>query len=220
MNDIIRNLAFPFVNAQTILHEYSKKYSQPRHALSRLVAKGDLIRLKNGVFAIPAKIEYFNEQTGEKEFMDYPFEQIANFIYGPSYVSLEWALSFYGLIPERVTVVTSVTTRPKKKFFKTPIGSFSYDYLRIARYSIGVTSSKRNGQLGEFRIATAEKALADTLFFSCKNMDEEEILCDLIESKRIEESDLKKLRKGLMRSIAKEYNSPTVRHLYNIIRKL
>ena len=48
-------------------------------------------------------------------------------IYGPSYVSKEYALAHHGLIPEGVTLVTSIT--PKRfKHFKTPVGEFVYDY--------------------------------------------------------------------------------------------
>ncbi len=87
-------------------------------------------------------------------------ELVANHLYGPSYVSLEWALSFYGLIPERVEEVTSVTTGYVKTF-QTPLGRFSYVPLPPRFYALGATVSKQ-GEVA-FMVATAQKALCDKL---------------------------------------------------------
>ena len=71
-------------------------YTNPDDFISRMVKAGELIRLKNGFFLIAEKIEE----------SPVPYEQIANLLYGPSYISFEWALSFYKMIPEGVDVVT------------------------------------------------------------------------------------------------------------------
>ncbi len=116
--------------------------------ISRLVKKGELIRLKNGFFLIAEKL--INNRV--------PFEQVANLLYGPSYISFEWALSFYNMIPEGVYVITSASAA-KSRCYKTPIATFDYIALSHRRYSIGIDQQENDG--GRFLIATPEKALAD-----------------------------------------------------------
>lgn len=79
-------------------------YRSPRGKLSRLLQAGDLIRVKKGLYVFG---EHY--QRGALS-----MELVANLIYGPSYVSLEWALAYYGMIPESVEEVTSVTLSRKK----------------------------------------------------------------------------------------------------------
>jgi len=86
---------------------------------------------------------------------------IANKIYSPSYVSLEAALSSYGLIPESTYVITSASTR-KTYQFKTPIGEFAYRTIR-PRMFWGYHLIEWNHRT--FRIATPEKALLDYFYF-------------------------------------------------------
>jgi hypothetical protein len=175
------------------------------------VQKGELWRIKNGFFLISSR---FIRGRG-----DYPYEQIANLLYGPSYVSLEWALSFYHFIPERVSTVTSVTIGSTKEF-TTPIGHFSYRHIRNSRYCIGIDRKNIEGQLGGFLIAIPEKALADWVFFTCDNINKKELLEDLLEGKRIEKTMLQTLDKGIMDTISRQYKSPVVRRLYSVIREL
>jgi len=198
------------VDAQTLLAKL-RDYKKPRDWIARMVKNGDLWRLKNGFYLISSRF-----QRGKS---DYPYEQIANLLYGPSYVSLEWALSFYHLIPERVAVVTSVTIGSNKEF-PTTIGTFTYQHLSGSRYSIGINHAAVEGQVGGFLIASREKALADTVFTSCRDMSEKELLKELVESKRIDEDSLKSLDKELMLSISRQYKSDIVRKLAKVITTL
>src|SRR5579871_4020362 len=97
-------------------------YAQPRAKITALLRSKDLIRVKKGLYLLDGKDE------------DKPFvkETLANLIYGPSYISMEYALAFYGFIPERVEVLTSVTSK-KDKLFKTPVGVFNYRYLNLLK---------------------------------------------------------------------------------------
>ena len=151
-------------------------------------------------------------------FGDYPYEQIANLLYGPSYVSLEWALSFYSFIPERVAVVTNVTTGSNKEY-ATPIGTFTYHHLSLSRYSVGISQKHIEGQLGTL-IASPEKALADWVYFTSQGYGEEELLEDLLESKRIEKESLKSLDLKMMQIISNQYRSKVVKILANLMAKL
>lgn len=193
----------PYIDMQTLkamLHEYQN----PNDYIWRLVKSGDLIRLKNGFFVI-------RDQIQEKSVS---FEQIANLLLGPSYASLEYAMAFYGMIPEAAYVYSSMTIHRSKNFY-TEIGTFSYYHLSLDRYSVGVTHKKN--QLGGFLIATPEKALADHVFQLCQGLNKRELLIDLIESKRIELSTLKNLDKILMLQIAKAYHSKVIKTLAEVI---
>jgi hypothetical protein len=66
---------------------------------------------------------------------------IANHLYGPSYVSLDYALGHYGLIPEAVRQITSVTTR-RGKTYDTPLGRFFDERLVLRVYPIGIVSTR------------------------------------------------------------------------------
>lgn len=84
----------------------------------------------------------------------------ANRIYSPSYISLQSALSIYGLIPETVTAVTSVSTR-KTRRIETPFGRLLYRTIKTAAYSgYDVVRSNEFG----FIIASPEKAIVDLLY--------------------------------------------------------
>ena len=86
-------------------------------------------------------------------------------IYQPSYISMETALSFYGIIPEAVFTTTSVTTR-KTKEFKTPMGNFSYQKIKKEAFG-GFETKNENGI--SYKLALPEKALID-FFYLNKNI--------------------------------------------------
>lgn len=116
MLDILRSSETSYIEAQNIL-PLLNEYTNPRDFISRMCKRGELLRLKNGFFVIAEKISK----------APIPYEQIANLLYGPSYISFEWALSYYGMIPEGVYVVTS-TSASKSKCYTTPIGTFSMSF--------------------------------------------------------------------------------------------
>jgi len=207
--DMLRKLLkfeTPYIDMQT-LRALLRDYRNPKDCIWRLVKRGDLIRLKNGFFLIRDQIQ------GKP----LSFEQIANILYGPSYVSLESAMSFYGMIPERVYVCASMTMNRTKQFH-TEVGTFSYYHLSLQRYSVGI--AHKENQLGGFSIATPEKALADHVFQLCQGLNREELLIDLTESKRIELSTLKGLNKALMQQISDAYGSKIVKTLTEVIVSL
>ncbi len=175
-------------------------YTNPHDLISRLVKRGDLIRLKNGFFVIAEQIKS----------NPVPYEQIGNLLCGPSYISFEWALSYYNMIPEGVYVVTSASSA-KSKSFKTPLGIFDYFHLGHARYTIGVT--QKENAAGRFLIATPEKALADLVHFKSKGLENKDLLVDLVEGRRIEEDLLKRLDKKHLLEIAESYRSRPVMKL-------
>jgi hypothetical protein len=86
---------------------------------------------------------------------------IANHILGPSYVSLESALSYHGLIPEKVFEISSVTAKATRTF-STPLGVYSYIRLPLPYYSYGIRSIEIDSK-HRFLIASPEKALFDKI---------------------------------------------------------
>lgn len=86
---------------------------------------------------------------------------IANHILGPSYISLESALSYHGLIPEQVYTITSVTTKDSREY-TTPLGTFTYTLLPLPYYSYGIRSMEIAPQQ-RIMIASPEKAILDKI---------------------------------------------------------
>lgn len=121
-----------------------------RNNLVQWVKKGYLVRLRQGYYAFP---EY-------KEVKEYAL-YFANVIYKPSYISLFTALSFYGIIPETVPQITSVTTL-KTTRFSNEFGEYSYKNIK-PELMFGYDLKEMEGGR-RIMFATPEKALADLLY--------------------------------------------------------
>jgi len=126
-------------------------YQSPKDKISLLENNGSIIRLKKGLYVVTS-------ETSKKTLSR---ELIANHLYGPSYISLESALSFYGLIPERVYSVRSVTTKRSKRF-ATQLGNFEYITIPQEYYAIGIRQEIVNNEYA-FLIASPEKAICDII---------------------------------------------------------
>lgn len=126
-------------------------YKSPKDKIATLEQSGLLIRLKRGLFVVSPMV---HSQPLSKEL-------IANHIYGPSYISLQTALSFYGLIPERVHTVCSMTTKRSSSFIN-PLGNFDYISVPAAYFAIGIRQEIVNNNYA-YLIATPEKALCDMI---------------------------------------------------------
>ncbi len=147
------------------------------------VEKNFFTKLRNGLYMLEEKRPsiYF----------------IANKLYRPSYVSLETALSYYGIIPETVYSVTSVTSRSTQKF--DTLG-MNFNYTRIKQKAFQNYIIKREGDYS-YLIAEPEKALADYLYlvsigkrnwndrFYTKNISRKKLIAytNLFERKKITE---------------------------------
>lgn len=135
----------------SVVAEGLAEYKSVKDKISSLEHEGSLIRLKNGLYVVSSEIS--------KKHLS--LELIANQIYGPSYVSFESALWYYGLIPERVYVTRSaVITRGKE--YNTPLGRFEYIKVPEAYFSIGLQHKIMEEEYA-FVIATPEKALCDLI---------------------------------------------------------
>ena len=132
------------------LFDELKGYSSPKSRITRMIKSGEVIQVRRGIFL----------DANDRQ---YSVKSLASVIYGPSYISFEYALAHYGLIPERVTVLTSaVFKKNKNRKFHTPLGNFYYYYLPPDVYPYGIIREEENKQ--SYLIATPEKALLDMLY--------------------------------------------------------
>lgn len=121
--------------------------------LSRWAAAGKLCQLRRGLYTLA---EPYRKVT------PHPF-LIANQLRAPSYISLQSALEYHGLIPEYVPVVTSVTTtRPGE--IRTPLGAYLYRHIKRNSFG-GYRSIDLGGGQTAF-IASPEKALLDLIYLT------------------------------------------------------
>ena len=211
MSDIanIRNKVEIEVFDYQILLDVLSAYRKPRDRIARLVTAGEIVRVKKGLYVFAAP------------FRRHPVarEQLANLIYGPSYVSLDTALSIHGLIPERVETVTSVTTGRAHKF-DTPFGAFTYRTLSPTRYAVGMQLDAKGPDA--FLIASPEKALSDKVW--CDKRLTGKRASDfgtyLLDDLRMDEARLRDLNAPRLASIAKSYDSPKIDNLLRFLKKL
>ncbi len=178
----IREYAEQPITKQVLL-DLLKDYKRPYDKITGLVRQGLLVLVRRGVYIPGPNLHIANPES----FL------LANHLLGPSYVSLEAALSHWGLIPEKVFETSSVTTQ-KSAVYKTSVGRFSYTHLPSPYYSFGiqqVTLTKKQTVL----MATPEKALCDkvvttsgVLLRSTKQVKEL-----LMEDLRIEKASLRNL---------------------------
>ncbi len=143
---------YPLVDYATIKNLLSENgYKYINDKIKYMKQQGLLTSLKKGLYIYNSP--YIKTLVSK--------EIIANNLLGPSYISYDYALKYHGVIPERVEVVTSATTK-RAKTFSTPHGVFSYRHTDKALYTLGleIVSSKQ----GNFMMASKEKALCDKVF--------------------------------------------------------
>jgi predicted transcriptional regulator of viral defense system len=119
--------------------------------LSRWVASGRLLQLRRRVYALPA---------ARRRRAPHPFET-ANLLVRPSYVSLEAALSFHGMLPEAVFTTTSITSA-RPALHRTPLGDFDYRHV-LAGLFWGYRSAEVAPGVNAL-VARPEKALLDLVY--------------------------------------------------------
>jgi hypothetical protein len=174
----------------SLVSDILAEYSRPNDKISEMVRRGELISLRRGMY-IP----------GPELDLPQPHRFVsANNLRGPSYISLETALSYWEMIPERVYEISSVTTRTTRNF-DTPIGRFTFQRLPLPYYAHGVQHTQLSPQQYAL-IASPEKAICDKIILTSgiilrsipQTMD------FLVEDLRMEEEQLQLLRPSLIQS--------------------
>lgn len=175
--------------------------------INELLKAGVITRVKKGLYVFGPS---YNRAPICKEVL-------ANLIYGPSCISLEYALAYYELIPERVETLTSVTPKRDKEF-ETPLGQFSYRYLSPDKYPHGIARvwiDKDHPVL----MASAEKALCDYVALNkvtgiTASADAKEFLeFDL----RIDRKNWKQLDANALWKLNKFYRNKNIEYILEVL---
>ncbi|NTV80152.1 MAG: hypothetical protein HGA24_01835 [Candidatus Aminicenantes bacterium] len=211
MNAIdVRNCIQAEIFDYQTLTDALKGLSSPRDKITDMLRQGIIIRIKKGLYVFSDKYRR----------SPYSKELLANLVYGPSYVSLDYALAYYGLIPERVEALTSVTpNRPRR--FSTPVGLFIYRKIPARAYEAGMVRMEEEYSQA-FLIASPEKALADKIV-SVRGAP----IASIREMGRFFEKDLR-IDAAAIRTLSAEridefagrYRSQRLRHLSGFVRRL
>lgn len=170
-------------------------YASPRDRISRLIASGEIIRIKKGL--------YIFEEVYRRKPLSSMY--LANILYGPSYVSLDYALSHYGLIPERVMEVTSVTPERSREY-QTPLGHFSYRHIPLKCFSSGM-DLRVDSSGASCLMAVVEKALVDKIHAGPSLRTVGELERYLFEDLRLNSSDLAQIDLSRITEYCTAYDS-------------
>jgi predicted transcriptional regulator of viral defense system len=182
-----------------------KDYASPRAKITRMLDTGEMIQVRRGIY-LPKNEKNFSRKA------------LASVIYGPSYISFESALEYYGMIPERVAAITSaIYKKNKNKDFSTPVGRYLYYYLPSKVYPYSVCLKEEQNE--SFLIASPEKALCDTIYRVGKIATVEDLKELLYENLRIEMSDLAGLNPEKLLFLIPLYKKQSLRFLRKFLLK-
>lgn len=164
--------------------------------IKRVIANGEILNIRRGLYCLAPKYQ-------KKPLNVY---SLAERIYGPSYISLETALSYHGWIPEAVYACTCVGYRMAKEF-TTPLGIFSYKPIPQHTFYFDVERQKdENGNV--FFMATPAKALADYIYVHHLNWKS---IADATISLRIDEEDLASVKSQELSDLLNNYKSGRIK---------
>lgn len=177
------------IKTTPILLEEYKDYANPTAKIRRLVEQGLLTPIIRGLYETDSLT---------------PGYRLAPIIYGPSYLSYEFALAFHTLIPERVHVFTSATFgKRRSKLYSTPFGIFTYRDIPRPLYPLDLLMYTESGYA--FQVASPEKALCDQLHKAAPLGGKRALQGYLFEDLRIDPIDFFALDKNRMLELALDY---------------
>ena len=187
----------------SILKNKYSDYANPLDKIKRDADEGKLFRLTRGI--------YITDYSVDPIFL-------AALILSPSYVSFEYALSYYGLIPERAPSITSASLGVRKsKVFNNVFGRFSFSDIPEDAFSSGLVIIES----GEYvaRIASKEKALCDSLYKWRVVKSVKDLKALLFDDKRIDLDEFTSLDFAELIRLAKLYHRTNLELLIKFVRK-
>ncbi len=189
--------------SSSMLVEQLREYSDPFGKIMRMKNSGSLFQLARGLYETDPNV---------------PGYCLAGAIYGPSYLSFEYAMAAYGLIPEAVYTFTSATFEKKKaKKYENHFGQFSYRDVPCDVYPFGILIKEENGYV--YRIATPEKALCDKLYIMPPVMSQKELAILLFDDLRIDQTEFEKLNTDDILEIGPKYRSNNLKFLMKYLKR-
>lgn len=191
------------IKTTAMLIEELNQYARPADKITRLVKEGQVVPVVRGLYETDPAV------SGHL---------LAMIIYGPSYLSFEYALSDHGLIPEAVYTFTSATfEKKKKKHYETPFGLYTYRDVPSAVFPLGV-ELRKEGEYS-FMIATAEKALCDQLYKLSPLANYGELESLLFDDLRVDREGFNNLSVDDVTELSKKYGSTNVKKLAGYMRR-
>jgi predicted transcriptional regulator of viral defense system len=192
------------IKTTAMLLEELKEYAYPKSKLSRMVERGECFPITRGLYETDPNV---------------PAHLLAGSIYGPSYISFEYALGYYGLIPEAVYTVTCATfEKKKKKKYETSFGTFTYRDVPSEAFPLGIRLIQEGDYF--YRIAEPEKALCDQLYTISPVPNIKKLMRLLTEDLRIEEAELKKLDANKVCEYSEAYRTTNIKKLCSLLRRI
>lgn len=143
----IREKDIPIFSSIQVMAIFGLSKDAAAAILHRYTKEGFIVRLKRGLYAFPDALP--------------PVGYIANMLYQPSYISLDFALSYHGMLPETVYAITSLTTKATRRF---ECQGIVYSFRRIQKGAFTGYETRRQSGVSFF-IADPEKAYVDTQYF-------------------------------------------------------
>ena len=202
-NNISKGKLTMIYDLQSLKIRY-KNYANINQKISLECKNGKLTRIKRGLYSD----DLIND-----------IEVIANLCYAPSYISFEYALSYYGLIPEYVSTLTSaIYGKKNNKVYKLDNAIFEYNSIPNKVFSKGILL-KENQKGLNYKIASKEKALCDMLYLKYPVRIIKDLKYLLFEDLRIDEDELFSLDKDFINEIAPLYHSNTLNTFLKFINK-
>lgn len=181
-----------------------KNYKNPASKLGRMAKSGEYTQIVRGLYETDRFV---------------PGYLLAGCIYGPSYLSFEFALGYYGIIPEAVYTFTSATyDKKKKKMYETPFGRFTYRDIPAAAYPFDILLVQEGDYT--FQIASPEKALCDKIYELSPVNTQKAMLELLMEDLRIEQETLRRLSLQTIGELNEKYHSTNVELLHKTLKRM
>lgn len=183
------------------LKEKYKDYTDVNGKIKRDIDKGILFPLVRGIYETNSSVDGF---------------LLASYIYGPSYLSFEYALSFHNIIPERVVVYTNATfNKRKSKFYQNHFGLFTYRDVPNTAFPFSVKAYEEDGYA--YFIASPEKALCDLLYIKEPVGSIKELKMVLFDDLRINKDAFGQLNFGDILFLSYKYISNNMKYLRKYI---
>ena len=185
-----------------MLKESLTDYRAKDNKIKRMADNKEIIKLTRNLYET-------NKNT--------PGYVVANAIYSPSYLSFDYALAYYGLIPEAVYTCTSATFgKGKKKLYKNDFGTYTYRDVPTHIYPYGLQIFQEQDY--SYVMATPEKALCDKLY-TLKVVRNKKVMYDLLfNDLRIDMDVLKQLDFNVLYTLCDNYGSTNMKYLKSVRR--
>lgn len=188
----------------SMLKDDLSHYKAPEMKIKRLTDKKKIFRLTKNLYETDANTPgYLNAAA----------------ICSPSYLSFDYALSYYGLIPEAVYTYTSATCgQNKQKIYQNALGNFTYQDVpkQVFPYEVLLIDEGKRA----FSIASPEKALCDKLYSLRPIRSKKELEYMLFEDLRIDKEEFMNLDFSVLKELYPLYRSTTLKTLGKLIEDL